>query len=198
MEELTYTPKNVVAIAGVETIRNKEGKVLKYSDTFLDNMLTWKHEHPKDNIVILDARKYIKCENPIEAIWQDVVKSFEQLDELIYAGHSSTESLICFSHVRLDLNLEQRYFRSNFHYNVPWSKDASFSIFGCQAGGMNKKKMLDSIAQIISNKIERTVYAFVSKSYQKEDPKGHYRQVSDDKIGLVKFTPIKKISEVSA
>ena len=33
----------------------------------------------------------------------------------------------------------------------------------------------------------KTVWAFVSKSYQVEGQKGHYHQKSDDRIGLVKF-----------
>ena len=187
---------NVVIIAGVETIRYPNGRVKKYSDTFLDNSETWRHENPGVNLVILDARKYIKRENPIEAIWKAVFDSFPVLDKLIYFGHSSTESLICFSHVRTELSVEERYFRSGFHYIAPWSKDAEIVILGCQAGGQQGKKWSTSIAQIIADKIQHTVYAYVSKSYQKEGPKGHYHQVSDDKIGLVKFLPESKIDEL--
>ena len=180
--------KNVVAIASVETIRYPNGRVKKYSDTFLDNMLTYKHENPKENLVIIDARKYIKKENPIEAIWKAVVESFPTIDKLIYSGHSSTESLICFSHVRTELSIEERYFRAGFHYTAPWSDNAEFYIYGCRAGG-DGQKASDSIAQVIANKINKKVWAFINRSYQKEGPKGHYHQVSDDKIGLVEFIP---------
>ena len=183
---------NVVIIAGVETIRYPNGRVKKYSDTFLDNSETWRHENPGVNLVILDARKYIQKENPIKAIWKAVFDSFPVLDKLIYFGHSSSESLICFSHVRTELSIEERYFRSGFHYIAPWSKDASIYIYGCRAGGDGQKSS-NSIAQIIANKTNKKVWAFINKSYQKEGPKGHYHQVSDDKIGLVEFIPLKGI-----
>jgi hypothetical protein len=183
---------NVVAICGVETIRDASGHVKKYSDTFLDNLETYKKENPIEDLVIIDARKYVNNPNPIASIWKTVASSFTVLDKFIYSGHSSTESLICFSHVRTELTVEERYFRASFDYKAPWSKDATFFIYGCQAGGTNAVKSETSIAQIIANKIERTVYAYTSKSYQKEAPKGVYHQVSDDKIGLVKFTPVSK------
>jgi hypothetical protein len=188
--------KNIVAIAGVETIRSKTGKVLRYSDTFLDNMLTYRHENPKDNIVIVDARAFLA--NPTatsEDVWKDVCSKFDKIDKIIYAGHSSDESLIVFSHTKTEMDIEQRYWRSSFHYNAPYADDAEIIIYGCQAGGKEGKKWPVCIAQTIANKTGKVVWAFVSKSYQIEKPKGHYRQKSDDKVGLVKFT--KEISNVS-
>lgn len=184
--------KNVVAIAGIETIRNDAGEVLRYADTFLNNVHTWIAENPAATVKVLDARHYTKCDNPVQAVWKDVVASFDKIDTLIYSGHSSPESLICFSHIRLDLTVEQRYFRIDFDYTTaPWSDDASFYIYGCQAGGEHGVVWPTSIAQCIANQIKRTVYAYTSKSYQKESPKGCFHQVSDDKIGLVKFIPNK-------
>ena len=181
--------KNIVAIAGIETIRSPSGKVRRFSDTFWDNMLTYRHEHPKDNVVIVDARAFLS--NPSatsEDVWKDACSKFDKIDRIIYAGHSSDESLIVFSHTKLELDIEQRYFRTNFHYNAPYADDAEIIIYGCQAGGKEGKKWPVCIAQTIANKTGKTVWAFVSKSYQVEGPRGHYHQKSDDKIGLVKFT----------
>jgi hypothetical protein len=183
---------NTVAICGIETIRNDEGKVLKFSDTFLNNLLTYKKENPIEAIKVIDARKYVKSHEPINDVWKEVCASFDKIDKLIYSGHSSPESLICFSHVRLELTLEQRYFRASFDYKAPFADKASFYIYGCQAGGDGEGHISSSsLAQIIANKINRKVYAYISKSYQKEGPKGVYHQVSDDKIGLVEFHPEK-------
>lgn len=181
---------NVVAICGIETIRDAAGNVIKYSDTFLDNMLTYKHEHPYETVVIIDARDYLNIESatPVSDLWEDVCSKFDKIDKIIYSGHSSDESLILFSHTKTGLDINQRYFRSSFHYKAPYADNADIIIFGCQAGGREGKKFPVCIAQTIANKTGKTVWAFVSKSYQVEGPKGHYRQKSDDKIGLVKFT----------
>ena len=189
--------KNIVAIVGIETVRSPSGKVLRYADTFWDNMLTYRMEHPEDNVALVDARDYIKEVNPIEAVWRAVV-AHGSISKLLYSGHSSSESLVCFSHTRKELPVEQRYFRAGFHYTAPWESDATFTILGCQAGGERAQKWSNSIAQIIANKINRTVWAFVSKSYQTEGPKCHFHQVADDKIGLVEFTPMEKNNEAKA
>lgn len=184
---------NIVAICGIETIRNKSGKVMRYSDTFLDNMLTYQREHPKDNVVIVDARSYLKTPSMTSAdVWKDVCSKFDKIDRIVFAGHSSDESLIVFSHTKKELDIEQRYWRSSFHYEAPYADDAEIVIYGCQAGGKDGKKWPVCIAQTIANKTGKTVWAFVSKSYQVEGPRGHYHQKSDDKIGLVKFTRIVK------
>lgn len=182
--------KNIVIMLGIETIRDDMGNVVKYSDTFLDNALTFKKENKKDNIRILDARSFVDEIDPIESLWKAAISSLAVIDKLVYYGHSSPESLICFSHVRTELPIEKRYFRDSFHYTGSFSKGANFTIYGCQAGGTEQKKDLESIAQVIANKIQRKVYAYTSKSYQIEKPKGSYYQISDDKIGLVEFTPI--------
>jgi len=180
---------NIVAIAGIETIRNKAGDVIKYSDTFLDNLLTYRKEHPKDKVVIVDARAFLKEPNSTcEDVWKDVCSKFDKIDKIVYAGHSSDESLILFSHTKKDLDIEQRYWRSSFHYEAPYAENAEIILYGCQAGGREGKKWPVCIAQTIANKTEKTVWAFVSRSYQIEKPKGRYRQKSDDRIGLVKFT----------
>lgn len=180
--------KNIVAIAGIETIRSKAGKVLKYADTFLDNLLTYRHENPKDNVAIIDARAFISSPTPASDVWKDACSKFDKIDKIIYAGHSSDESLVVFSHTRTELDIELRYFRAAFPYEAPYAEDAEIVILGCQAGGRGGKKWPNSIAQIIANKTGKTVWAYVSKSYQVEAPRGHYHQKSDDKIGLVKFT----------
>jgi hypothetical protein len=186
--------KNIVAIAGIETIRNKLGKVLKYSDTFLDNLLTYRHEHPEDHVAIIDARSFLGkgSPHPAEDVWKAACSKFESIDRIVYAGHSSDESLVLFSHTRTELDIENRYWRTSFHYEAPYSKDAEIYIFGCQAGGRDGKKWPVCIAQTIADKTGKTVWAFVSKSYQVEGPKGRYRQKSDDKVGLVKFEPVPK------
>lgn len=185
---------NIVAICGIETIRNKSGKVMRYSDTFLDNMLTYQHEHPKDSVVIVNARDYLKVTSstPAADLWKVACSKFDKIDKIVYAGHSSDESLIVFSHCKTELDIEQRYWRSSFHYEAPYADNAEIIIYGCQAGGKEGKKWPVCIAQTIANKTGKTVWAFVSKSYQIEGPRGHYHQKSDDKIGLVKFTRIVK------
>lgn len=179
---------NIIAICGIETIRDENGIVQKYSDTFLNNMLTYKNENPYDKVVIIDARGYLKGSKTIVDVWKDVCSHFDKIDKIIYSGHSSDESLILFSHTKTDLDVELRYFRSNFHYEAPYAENAEIIIYGCQAGGKQGKKFENCIAQTIANKTGKTVWAFVSKSYQVEGPKYQFRQKSDDKIGLVKFT----------
>jgi len=180
--------KNVVAIIGIETIRDSNGVVKKFSETFLNNIRTWKRDNPKDNLVIIDALKYLKVEKPLDAIWKAVCDSYDEIDQLIYFGHSSDESLIVFSYTLEHLSLEERWFRAGFHYDAPFAPDAEIFLYGCQTGGQRGEKWDTSLAQIIANKTNRTVWAYVSKSYQIEKPKGHFYQISDDKIGLVKFT----------
>lgn len=183
--------KNVVIICGVETIRNRRGVVTRYSDTFLNNAFTYRKEHPDENVVIVDARAFLKSNspNPVEDVWSDVCSKHSVIDKIIYSGHASDESLIIFSHTKTELDIEKRYLRSSFHYRAPYADDAEIIIYGCQAGGKRGKKWPVCIAQTIADKTGKLVWAFVSKSYQIEDPAGHFRQKSDDKVGLVKFEP---------
>lgn len=180
---------NIVAICGIETIRDEHGVVQRYSDTFLNNMLTYQRENPNDSIIIIDARDYLKHSKSIINVWDAVCSKFKTIDKIIYSGHSSDESLIVFSHTKTELDVELRYFRSSFDFEAPYSENAEIIIYGCQAGGKQGKKFENCIAQTIANKTKKTVWAYVSKSYQVEGPKGRYRQKSDDKIGLVKFIP---------
>lgn len=177
--------KTAVALVGLETIQDKKGNPI-FSVTFLNNMDTWKKEHKNYNLKILDARTYKEAENPMEAIWADL-KAVEKIDLLLYSGHSDNEILYLVSRYRKELDYDQRFINYNTNWDgINFNEKAEIYLLGCQTAGVGGVKLEWCIAQDIANKTNRSVFGYVSKSYQKEKPKGVYHQVSDDKIGFIK------------
>lgn len=180
--------RNVVAICGIETVRDEAGNVKKFSTTFLNNMITWKKNNPKDALVVIYARDYLKCEDPIAALWAAVCGAYpDGIDELIYSGHSSSEHLIIYSHVLYELSDDKRWIGFEFPFIAPFKEGAVIRLWGCQAGGQEGKKWPNCIAQTFADKSQRTVYAFISKSSQRKRNGGFYQV--PDVGGMVRFDP---------
>lgn len=186
--------KRVVILVGLETIKNPDGSVKFHADTFWDNACTWKHEHlnnknnPEYDLKILDARNYKDLKDPIASIWDELMK--DKIDLLFYFGHSDDTILYLISRYRLELENHQRFIDFYTDWtSLVFNEGAEIYLCGCHAGGREGKKFDVCIAQDVANKTKVNVFAYVSKSYQKEGPKNHFHQVSDDKIGFVKFEP---------
>lgn len=182
--------RKVTAILGAEPYFDpKHPETIKhFSDTFLNNVSTWKHDNPTDNVVILDARSYLKSETPLSDLWRDVCSSHPTgIDTLVYSGHSSPEHLLVFAHCLTQLDHSQRFLGVENAYVAPFSPSAQIYLMGCQAGGKEGCKQPDSIAQVIANKTHRKVFAHVWRTSQKE-VKGRYYQ-KPERGEIVEFTP---------
>ena len=182
--------RKVTAVLGIEPYFYPNTNTIKhYSDTFLNNVLTWKHDNPTDKVVIVDARKYIKSPEPMSELWRDVCLSHpEGIDIFLYSGHSSPEHLLVYSHCRHDISDDQRYLGFENAFTMPLSPNAKIYLYGCQAGGKEGEKWENSIAQVMADKTGRLVHAYAYRTSQKQRPDGHYYQ-KPDRGGLLDFTP---------
>jgi len=186
-------PKQIIVIAGIETVRDSDGNVLKLSETFMNNARTYKKDHKKDRVVIINAADHKDAADPIASLWDDVCTTFAPgtIDELFYTGHSDSYTLYVFSHVRMELDNYKRLLTCDNDWgNIPLSKDGIIRLGGCQAGGQRGERWVSSIAQVIATKTEHTVYAFVSRSSQHRRPDGGFYQKPDIK-NYIEFTPFK-------
>lgn len=174
----------VVAIAGLETIRDKNDNPI-FAVTFLNNIETWKKDHPKTNVTVLDARSYKDLQDPMMCLWNDLM-SQGPLDLLLYYGHSDSEILYVISKYRQELENYQRFIDMTTDWeNISFNQDAKIYLYGCQAGGMDGKKFDVCIAQDIANKTGVSVYAYVWKSSQQKKKGGYYQL--PDRGGFVEF-----------
>lgn len=181
---------HTVALVGLETLKNEDGSLKKFSVTFYNNVITWRADHPKEDVVIVDARDFYKEDHPIEAIMKRLkeVSCERPIDTLLYSGHSCSTTLYYFSKVRKELEERERYFTMGQSWDgVLFSQEATIRLFGCQTGGERGKKFEVCIAQDIANQTRRRVFGFVSKSSQKKIGKKFY-QVPDIG-GSVVFKP---------
>jgi hypothetical protein len=181
--------RKVIAIAGIETIRDAQDKVLKFSVTFINNITTWVRDHPKDDVVLLDARKYVECKDPIASLWHDVqTLQLHGLDLLLYSGHSDPDNLYVFSRTRTDLEDSCRFLSASSIWEAPYTDHAEIKLMGCQTAGRDGHRLDVCVAQGIADATQHAVWGFVSKSSQQKRNKGYY-MVPDDKIGYVKVLP---------
>lgn len=190
---------NIVVLAGIETVRDKDGKVLKLSQTFMNNARTYRKDRPKDNVNIIDARDYMASENPIEALMHDVRMSFGHdeglgIDELVYIGHSDPTTLYVFSRVCKDHPDEQRFLTGASEWVAPYNKGASIRLISCQAGGTHGKKATVCLAQDISNTSGLKVYAYTSRCAQIRRKDGGFEQ-RPDYPGFALFLPENSIKD---
>lgn len=179
-----------VALAGLETLKNNDGSFKKFSVTFLNNVYTWKKEHPKEIVEIIDARFFYEKPSPMGAVWEHLkmLSKKRPIDLLIYSGHSGTDQLYFFSKVRKELEEKDRYFNMGDSWEgITFSKNAEIRLQGCQTGGQRGVKFEASIAQDIADATQRVTYGYVSKSSQRFRD-GGYRQVPD-MGGDVRFDP---------
>lgn len=174
---------NVVAICGTEPCPDS----LKYSDTFMNNMRTWRKEHKEDKLVIYDARDFITAADPLRFLWRNVKESFPSIDLVIYSGHSSPLNLLVFYHARTNLPNDMRYIGGDFEWDMPLSENATIILLGCQTVGTKGVKNPNSIAQKIANTTKRHVFGYTWRSSQKLINGGYYQL--PERGGLVEVTP---------
>jgi hypothetical protein len=104
-----------IALVGLETIKNDDGSVKHFSDTFLDNTITYRKDHPEENVEIIDARDFREKPKPMSAIWERLAALSEEepIHKLLYSGHSGSTQLYFFSKVRQDVPENERYFNQD-------------------------------------------------------------------------------------
>lgn len=178
--------KHAVIVVGLETIKNKDGSLKCWADTFLDNANTWKHDHhEKYETKILDTRDYMDLDDPLAAIWEELQK--ENIDLLFYSGHSDETTLYVVSKYRVELESYQRFIDCATDWSeIEFNPHAEIYLSGCQAGGKEGKKFDQCIAQDIADKTEAKVFAYASKSSQHKKGDGYYQ--IPDIGGFVLFT----------
>lgn len=181
-----------VCLAGIETIRDKAGTVLRYSDTFLNNIKTFKHDYPADSFKLIDARDFLGSALPMTAIFDEIAALTQPVDKLIISCHSDPDALYIFSHSRYDVEDQYRTIHKQTDWSsIKFSPSAEIKICGCQTAGAKGVVLPDSIAQNIANNSKITTYGFVWKSSQRSRRDGWYVQ-KPDRGGFVKCTPKKK------
>lgn len=187
--------KNIIVICGIETIRRTDGTVLKTSTTFRNNARTIEYDYRNDNVVVIDARDYLKEDNPMAALWAAASTAFGiegqfPIDRVYYSGHSDPEGLYVYSHIRKELPQESRYFMMGDKYwRAYYAEGCKIYLFGCQTAGTHNKKFVTCIAQDIANRSGCAVYGYAARTSQQKRKDGRYYQRPDYKT-LHKFTPI--------
>jgi len=179
---------NVIAIVGLESIKDANGNVKYHADTFLNNIRTWHRDNPKAALKTLDGRDYMNGDNPIKALWADMASAYgdKGIDQIIYSGHSDSEKLYWISKSRHDLSDDVKFISDN-DWPFIFNKDACIRIAGCQAGGQRGVKWPKCVAQTIANKSKIIVWAFTSRSSQQQRNGGYYQ--TPDIGGYVEFIP---------
>lgn len=189
--------KNAVAIAAIETVRDKQGKVIKLSVTFLNNMQTWEKDRRKThNTKILDCRAYKDDPSPMGGLWRALAEAYgdKGIDKLVISCHSDWEGLYIFSKIRKELGEEDRYITLFREWGeIKFNPGASIELHGCQTGGREGKIIPDSIAQTIANKSGVSVWGYLYRSSQKQRPDGGYIQ-KPERGGLTEFVPTVSLS----
>jgi hypothetical protein len=175
--------KNAVAIAGIETVRDKEGHVLKLSVTFLNNMETWARDRKRTHRTkILDCRTFKDEVSPMSSLWECMKTAFggQGIDHLVISSHSDWEGLYLFSKIRKELGEEDRYITLERDWaGLVFNPGACIELQGCQTGGKDGVRLNGSIAQVIANKTKVCVHGFTCRTSQKRRADGGYIQVPD-------------------
>lgn len=181
---------HTIALIGLETIKNEDGSVKYFSATFENNIRTWKTDHPREDVIFLDARKFYNEPFPMTAIFNKLreLSSLRAIDKLLYSGHSGSDQLYFFSKVRKDVPEEERYFCMTHTWDeIIFSPKAEIRLMGCQTAGVGGKKLPESIAQSIADNTKVVTWGFVSKCSQRKRGK-RYEQIPDIG-GYVKCIP---------
>ena len=179
--------RNVVAIAGSD--KNSDDNV------FLDDINTFIEDNPDDVVVVIKAWEYDDWSKIKDAMKDAFGK--EGIDVLIIAAHASTSS-ITLSNDWQRPGRPNIYIDKNTKWNsIKFNKGANIKILGCNAGGMAGQKNMvtevnedsdgnfesytgaiikfKSIAQIIANKTNTTVWAYTNYTSQKQIGHGYYQ-----------------------
>lgn len=174
--------KKVLGICGIETTFNKDHTFRKYSSTFVNNLLTYRKDHKKTEAVeIIDCRGHVDADNPMESLMIDV-ESRGPVDVLIISCHSDWEGLYIFSKTRRELDFSARYIEEGFDWErFKFNSGGCIRLWGCQTAGKAGRLFDHSIAQTMSNGTGVTVYAFTSRSSQRQRPDGGFIMVPDNR-----------------
>ena len=177
---------NVIAIVGLESIKDADGNVKYFAETFLNNIKTWRRDNPDAEIKIFDGRSYSVLNTPVSSLWKDIANAYGEkgIDQILYSGHSDSDKLYWISKARHDLPDTERFLWER-DWNFTYNKDASIKLMGCQTGGQEGKKWPKCIAQSIADSSGVIVWGFTSKSSQKKRDGGYYQ--TPDIGGYVKF-----------
>ena len=160
----------VVAIAGLETIYDGKHQHFRHSETFLNNILTYREDHPQDKVTILDARDYKEMVCPLREIFNDLVRVGE-IDLLIYSGHSGLNKLFVFFRYPEGKPDRFRFITKDnldFWKAVRFAEGAQIKLMGCQTLGQNGMRKDECIGQWISDATGVPVWGFASRSAQKK------------------------------
>jgi hypothetical protein len=161
--------KNIVIIVGEDKKSHNNG--------FKSTGRTIERDHPDDDVKTLYAWEYKTAAALLEATGQSF--GGKGIDKLYVECHSSPEKI----YARACWQIEKCADWSCITFN----KNATIRLSGCRAGGDGVADT-NSIAQVIANKTQRCVYAFLCKSSQDDDGHGRYWQ-EPNYGGYVKFTP---------
>ena len=184
-------PKIAIALAGLETIKDKDGHPKYFAETFVNNTKTWKNDHKTLTTKLIDCRDYREMASPMTALWADLedISSQKGLDILMISCHSDWEGLYLFSKYRKELSEDDRYITLVRSWSgIKFNPGAAIYLHGCQAGGRFGKKWPECIAQTISNSAKVKVYAYASRSSQRRRKDGGFEQHADTG-GFIEFTP---------
>lgn len=186
--------KRCLAIIGLETVIKQDGSVI-WSDTFYNNILTWRADNKKEfDTIFIDARKWRYDQDPMASIRAAVepLQATDPWDVLVYSGHSDLDTLYVFSKIgnmRPELSEASRFIQRDT--DLSWLKvtpKTKFYLCGCQTAGKHGKRINDCIAQCIADSADCLVYGYASKTAQAK-VNGRFFQ-RPDIGGLIEFKPI--------
>lgn len=181
-----------LCLIGLETIKDSDGNIKHYSETFYNNALTYRREHPDEDVEFIDARAFRRVERPMSTVWEKLrtLSATRPLTKVLFFGHSSSYELFMFSKIRHELPDEERYIsRYDTWEGICFDAGAIIELHGCQGAGMRGERIEDSIAQAIANATRRPTYGFLWKSSQQKRENGGFFQ-KPDRGGLVKCDPL--------
>jgi hypothetical protein len=183
--------KKVLYIGAIES-RYDNGEFKKYSWTFVNNALTYKKDHPHEDVYIIDCRDHVDAPNPIESMMAEV-DVVGPVYRLIISSHSDWESLYIFSQTRKELDGSARFLSETFNWKRFWlTVDGEIRLDGCQTAGRAGVELEKCIAQTIADETGRNVYGFVSRSSQLKRKDGGFEQRAPGGYRLV--SPTTRIS----
>lgn len=175
--------KRCLAIIGLETITRNDGTII-WSDTFYNNIDTWRQEHPDHTTIICDARKWRYDVDPLASMFETImsVQTSGVWDTIVYSGHSDTDTLYIFSRlaaIRPELHDDAKFITrlTDLSFLATKTKTQIY-LLGCQTAGQKGKKIDDCIAQCIADSANCLVYGYASKTAQ-EKRDGRYHQKPD-------------------
>lgn len=162
-------------IGAIESVY-ENGEFKKYSWTFVNNALTYKKDHPDEDVHIIDCRDHVDAPNPIESMMGEV-DTVGPVYRLIISSHSDWESLYIFSQTRKELCGSARFLSEDFDWRRFWlTENGAIRLDGCQTAGSSGIAMEKCIAQTIADGTGRNVYGFRSRSSQHKRKDGGFEQ----------------------